>query len=102
MASASSKPTADEFIAKCAALKNVNGVQIPALKFDEWTLHQLADDCTKVLNKYGMFRVIEKIFDDKGSKPNLVAMAGYSDKSFCGSSQIIFENLHLLKDKYRK
>jgi hypothetical protein len=101
MASSSSKTTADEFIAKCAALKNVNGVQIPVLKFEEWTLHQLADDCTKVINQYGMFRVIEKIFDDNRSKPNLVAMAGYSDKSFCGSSQIIFENLDLLKDKYR-
>jgi len=101
MASSSSKPTADEFIAKCAALENVNGVQIPALKFDEWTLYQLADDCTKVRNQYGMFRIIEKIFDDNRSKPNLVAMAGYSDKSFCGSCQIIFENLDLLRHKYR-
>ena len=48
-----------------------------------------------------MFRVIEKIFDDNHSKPNLVAMAGYSDKSFCGSCQIIFENLDLLRHKYR-
>jgi len=101
MASSSSKETADEFIAACTGQINVNGEVIPALKFDEWTLYKLADDCLKVRNKYGMFRIIEKIFDDNRSKPNLVAMAGYSDKSFCGSCQIIFENLELLRHKYR-
>jgi hypothetical protein len=98
----SSNNAKNEFLTACAALKNVNGAQIPELPFGEWNLYELADDCTKVYNKYGKFRVIEKKIDAASTtKPTLVVMAGYSLKSFCGSAQIIMGNLHLLVRKYK-
>jgi len=94
--------TAKEFIQKCASLKNVMGEAIPELPFSEWNLYELDHNCTKVIDKYGIFNVIEKVFDkDSKTKPVLVAMAGYSVSSFCGSSQIIIENLHFLNRKYK-
>jgi glutaredoxin-related protein len=98
----SSNNARNEFLTACAALKNVNGEQIPELPFGEWNLYELADDCTKVYNKYGKFRVIEKKIDAASTtKPTLVVMAGYSLKSFCGSAQIIMDNLHMLVRKYK-
>jgi len=92
--------TAKEFIKKCSSLKNVMGEAIPELPFGEWNLYELDQNCTKVIDKYGIFNVIEKVFDKNSDKPVLVAMAGYSVSSFCGSSQIIMENLGLLNRKY--
>jgi hypothetical protein len=93
--------TAIEFINKCSSLKNVMGDAIPELPFGEWNLYELDQNCTKVIDKYGIFNVIEKVFDKDADKPVLVAMAGYSVSSFCGSSQVIMENLGLLNPKYK-
>jgi hypothetical protein len=95
-------PTAKDFIGKCSGLKNVMGSVIADLPFGEWNLYELDHNCTKVIDKYGIFNIIEKVFDKESTtKPVLVAMAGYSLKSFCGSSQIIMENLGYLNRKYK-
>ena len=105
--------TANELIEECYWAKDkktgetirrtdVNGEELPKLPFDQWNLYKLDQNCTKVIDKYGVFRVIEKVMDkDATEKPVLVAMAGYSVNSFCGSSNIIMSNLDKLKDKYK-
>lgn len=45
--------------------------------------------------------VIKKSFEETGDKPILVAMGGISTNSFCGSSEIIVQNVELLKDKFK-
>ena len=95
--------TATELIDKCTSLKNVMGGDIPRLPFDEWNLYKINSDCGKVVDKYGLFNIIEKQFDMASSKPNLVVMAGFSTSSFCGTSEIIMmpSNIVELSKKYR-
>jgi hypothetical protein len=69
-------------------------------------LHNIGDFVNEIFHKIligGNLPMIPKFFFDKDSKtkPVLVAMAGYSVSSFCGSSQIIMENLGLLNRKYK-
>jgi hypothetical protein len=45
--------------------------------------------------------IIKKSFEEKSDKPVLVVMAGISAKSFCGSAEIVVNNVKLLKDKYK-
>jgi hypothetical protein len=49
------------------------------------------------------FRIIRRIIDadPASTKPDLVAMASYSLKSFCGSSKIITECIEELKGKFK-
>jgi len=95
--------TASELIDKCASLKNVMGGDIPRLPFNEWNLYKINSDCGKVVDKYGLFNIIEKQFDMASSKPNLVVMAGFSTSSFCGTSEIIMmpSCIAELSKKYR-
>jgi thiol-disulfide isomerase/thioredoxin len=82
--------------------KDVNGEELPKLPFDQWNLYKLDQNCTKVIDKYGIFRVIEKVINkDAHEKPVLVAMAGFSVNSFCGSCNIIMSNLDKLENKYK-
>jgi hypothetical protein len=94
---------ATELIDKCASLKNVMGGDIPRLPFNEWNLYKVSSDCGKVVDKYGLFNIIEKQIDMASSKPNLVVMAGFSTSSFCGTSEIIMmsESMEELSKKYR-
>jgi hypothetical protein len=96
--------TATEFIEKCSSIKNVMGNAIPKLPFNEWNLYKINSDCGKVVDKYGLFNVIEKRIDiTSSSKPNLVVMAGFSTNSFCGTSEIIMmhSSIEELSKKYR-
>ena len=93
------KMDADEFTEKC----KVYSLDLP---FNEWNLYQLDEEKSKkVIEKYGNFKIIEKVFDiGSTDKPVLVAMAGYSIKSFCGSSNIILQYLkksNKLQEKYK-
>ena len=81
---------------------DVNGNQLEKLPFDQWNLYKLDQNCTKVIDKYGIFRVVEKVIDkDAVKKPVLVVMAGFSVNSFCGSCNIIMNNLDKLENKYK-
>jgi len=82
--------------------KDVNGNELPKLPFEEWNLYKLDQNCTKVIDKYGIFRIVEKIINkDADEKPVLVVMAGFSVNSFCGSCNIIMNNLDILQNKYK-
>jgi len=77
---------------------DVNGNQLEKLPFDQWNLYKLDQNCTKVIDKYGIFRVVEKVLNkDDSEKPVLVVMAGFSVNSFCGSCNIIMNNLDKLE-----
>jgi len=81
---------------------DVNGNQLEKLPFDQWNLYKLDQNCTKVIDKYGIFRVVEKVLNkDDSEKPVLVVMAGFSVNSFCGSCNIIMNNLDKLENKYK-
>lgn len=45
-------------------------------------------------------KIIRKILSNDENKPDLVAMAGFSNKSFCGSTQAIIKNLSKIKDQF--
>ena len=45
--------------------------------------------------------IIKKSFEETSDKPVLVVMAGISAKSFCGSAEIVVNNIKLLKDKFK-
>lgn len=57
--------------------------------------------------KWGNFYVIKKSFDNNSPSlvddnlPSLVAMAGFSVKSFCGTTNRIIQNLDKIKSKFK-
>ena len=80
----------------------MNGNQLEKLPFDQWNLYKLDQNCTKVIDKYGIFRVVEKVISKEAvNRPVLVVMAGFSVNSFCGSCNIIMNNLDILENKYK-
>jgi len=93
-----------KFIEKCSVEKNQMDEIIGLLPFREWNLYEINSVCGKLKDEYGLFNVIEHQIDMKSeSKPNLVVMAGFSLKSFCGTSQIIMNPASIaeLSKKYR-
>jgi len=95
---------ASKFTKICSNLKNVMGGDIPSLPFNQWNLYEINSNCGKVVDKYGLFNIIERKFDDiPSSNPNLVVMAGFSTNSFCGTSEIIMmpSSIAELRKKYR-
>jgi len=66
----------------------------------EWNGYSFSSSCSKFVVEYGKFRMIKKVLTEDNSKPNLVAMAGFSESSFCGSTKVIVENLHKIKDMF--
>jgi hypothetical protein len=47
------------------------------------------------------FNIIRKTFDGDESRPDLVAMAGLSFGSFCGSAEVITQNIEKLRNKFK-
>lgn len=68
------------------------------LVLDDWKGYYFSSNCTKFIDNFGKFKIIKKILNEDESKPNLVAMAGFSEKSFCASTRVIVENLHKIQD----
>jgi len=66
-------PTAKDFIGKCSGLKNVMGSVIADLPFGEWNLYELDHNCTKVIDKYGIFNIIEKVFDKESTTKPVIS-----------------------------
>lgn len=91
---------ADDFN-QCNGSTNVMGDIINSIDFKDWNFYEVASDCGKLKDKYGVFRIVEKLIDRDSSKPNLVVMAGFSVNSFCGSSEIILKCIKTLEPYYR-
>jgi hypothetical protein len=66
----------------------------------EWNGYSFSSSCSKFVVEYGKFRMIKKVLTEDNSKPNLVAMAGFSESSFCKSTKVIVGNLHKIKDMF--
>lgn len=49
---------------------------------------------------YGTFKIIKNESNPDKSKPNLVAMAGFSFRSFCASTSVIVKNLEKIKGMF--
>ena len=47
------------------------------------------------------FNIIRKTFEGDESRPDLVAMAGLSFGSFCGSAEVITQNIEKLRNKFK-
>lgn len=50
--------------------------------------------------RYGTFKLVKQTCLDDPTKPNLVAMAGFSKKSFEGTYQRILDNINKIKNKF--
>lgn len=50
--------------------------------------------------KHGDFNILKLKLNDDETKPVLVALAGFSNKSFNGSSQVIINNLNKINEKF--
>jgi len=70
------------------------------LVLDDWKGYYFLSNRTEFNDEYGTFKIIKKVLNGGESKPNLVAMAGFSFKSFCGSTKVIVENLHKIQGKF--
>ena len=70
------------------------------IDLSEWKSYFFTSNCNKLVDNYGTFRIIKKILTNDINKPNLVAMAGFSTKSFCGTTKRIIENINKIKNKF--
>jgi len=70
------------------------------LKLNGWKIYNITSKNETLENKYGKFEIIKKDLSSDKSKPVLVAMAGFSTKSFCGSATRIIENLDKIEEKF--
>jgi len=70
------------------------------LKLNGWKIYNIISKDATLENKYGKFEIIKKDLSLDKSKPVLVAMAGFSTKSFCGSATRIIENLDKIEEKF--
>jgi hypothetical protein len=67
----------------------------------KWKTYKFSSLDGKLEDQYGIFRIIKLELTDNTNLPVLVAMAGFSTKSFCGSSNVIIKNLRKIKDKFK-
>jgi len=70
------------------------------IDLSEWKSYFFTSNCNTLVDNYGIFRIIKKPLTNDINKPNLVAMAWFSKKSFCGTTQRIIENIDKIKDKF--
>lgn len=70
------------------------------LVLNNWKGYYFSSSCTNFVDEYGKFIMIKKVLTGGPSKPNLVAMAGFSKKSFCASTKVIVDNLDKIKEKF--
>jgi len=67
---------------------------------DDWKGYYFSSNCTNFNNVYGTFKIIKNESNPDKSKPNLVAMAGFSFRSFCASTSVIVKNLEKIKGMF--
>ena len=53
------------------------------LVLDDWKGYYFSSNCEKFIDQFGKFKIIKKVLTGDESKPNLVAMAGFSEKCYC-------------------
>ena len=70
------------------------------LDLSTWKSYFFTSEGNQIENKYGTFRIIKKILTNDSNKPNLVAMAGFSTNSFCGTTRRIIENINKIENKF--
>jgi hypothetical protein len=70
------------------------------LVLDDWKGYYFSSNCTKFIDQFGKFKIIKKVLTSDELKPNLVAMAGFSEKSFCASTRVIVNNLDKIQDMF--
>jgi hypothetical protein len=68
------------------------------LNLSEWKSYYFTSNEETLEKRYGTFRIIKKILTNDSNKPDLVAMAGFSKKSFCGTTKRIIENIDQIKN----
>ena len=83
----------EEFIAQC------DNLNIVAEGFE---LKKITSENSSIEEKFGTFHIIFKIFENAHLKnlPNLVVLPGFSLKSFCGSTNVIFNNLEYIMNHF--
>jgi len=91
---------------ECSTKENKN----KNLNLKEWFVDEVDIETRGKLsfkNKDGItepnlkFNIIKKTFEGDERRPDLVAMAGLSFKSFCGSAEVITQNIDKLKNKFK-
>lgn len=70
------------------------------LDLNDWKGYYFSSNCEKFIDQFGKFKIIKKVLTGDESKPNLVAMAGFSEKSFCASTSVIVKNLYKIQDMF--
>jgi hypothetical protein len=81
------------FIESCNEL----GLQFTA----DWNIYKIDINNQHVMDRYGHYYVIKKKLTENNKLPILFAMAGFSQKSFCGSANVIFNNIDKVKHKFQ-
>lgn len=71
------------------------------LDLEGWKVYYFYSNKVDINNKWGRFHIIKKSLTNNDSLPSLVAMAGFSVKSFCGTTNIIIKNLDKIESKYK-
>ena len=70
------------------------------LDLSEWKSYKFTSNKDTLEKRYGTFKIIKKNLTNDSNKPNLVAMAGFSKKSFCGTTKRIIENIDQIKNTF--
>jgi aromatic ring-cleaving dioxygenase len=68
------------------------------LNLSKWKSYKFTSNKDTLEKRYGTFRIIKKNLTKDSNKPDLVAMAGFSKKSFCGTTKRIIENIDQIKN----
>jgi hypothetical protein len=71
------------------------------LNLDGWQVFYFNSHNKDFINKYGYFYIIKKTLSEDQSLPTMVAMAGFSVKSFCGTTNRIIENFDKIQSKFK-
>jgi hypothetical protein len=71
------------------------------LNLDGWKVYYFHSKNENDNIEWGRFYIIKKSLTDDEDLPSLVAMAGFSVKSFCGTTNKIIQNLDKIESKYK-
>lgn len=71
------------------------------LNLEGWKVFYFNSDNKDFINKYGYFYIIKKTLSEDQTLPTMVAMAGFSVKSFCGTTNRIIENFDKIQYKFK-
>jgi len=71
------------------------------LNLDNWKVFYFNSQNKDFINEYGNFYIINKTLSGYNELPSMVALAGFSVKSFCGTTNRIIENLDKIQSKFK-